>query len=131
VPPHAASSADLERERSRIEALFRGGWIPERPDRQPELTPQRQPFISGVGDDFEVIIIGHAARQCVAVLFSYQRFPGVRFGHRFTPGDKHAPIWLKEAIETGTLRRMMQARPAPDDAGIVWTTWGHADAADP
>ena len=69
-------------------------------------------------------------RQCVVALFSHQGFPGVRFGHRFTPGDKHAPIWLKEEIETGALHRMMQAQPAPDDAGIVWTTWGPTGASD-
>jgi hypothetical protein len=85
----------------------------------------------GVGDDAEVIITGRGARQCVAALFSHQSFPGVRFGHRFTLGDKHAPIWLKEEIETGALHRMMQAQPAPDDAGIVWTTWGPTGASDP
>lgn len=117
----------LERERARIDALFRHGWIVRGPDRPPEPAGQRQPFIKGVGDDAKVIITSHGGRQCVALLFTHQGFPGVRFGHRFTPGDKHAPIWLKEEIETGALQRMMRAGPAPDDAGIVWTTWGHTE----
>jgi hypothetical protein len=29
-----------------------------------------------------------------------------------------------EEIETGALDRMMQDPPAPDDAGVIWTTWG-------
>jgi hypothetical protein len=29
------------------------------------------------------------------------------------------------------VRRMMQAQPAPDDTGILWTTWGQARASDP
>ena len=27
-------------------------------------------------------------------------------------------------IDTGALDRMMQDPPAPDDAGVIWTTWG-------
>jgi hypothetical protein len=131
VSPLAPSPEELERERSRVDGLFRGGWILERPDQSQGPARQRLPFIDDIGDDFEVIIVGDGARQCVAVLFSYQSFPGVRFGHRFTPGDPHAPIWLKEAIETGMLRRLMRTRPASDDAGIVWTTWGHAATASP
>jgi hypothetical protein len=131
VPPYPASSTELERQRARIDVLFRNGWILKGPDRPPETTRQSLPFIKGVGDDAEVIITGHGVRQCVAALFSHQGFPGVRFGHRFTPGDEHAPIWLKEEIETGALHRMMQAQPAPDDAGIVWTTWGPTGASDP
>lgn len=114
----------------RIDALFRGGWIIKGPDLPPESARQRLPFIKEVGDA-EVIITSHDARRCVAVLFSHQSFPGVRFGHWFTPGDKHAPIWLKEEVETWALHRMMQAQPAPDGAGILWTTWGHAGASDP
>jgi hypothetical protein len=128
VPPHPASSAELERQQARIDALFRGGWIVDSPDRPAGQPEQRLPFINGVCDA-EVVITGDSARRCVAVLFNSQDFPGVRFGHRFTPGDKHAAVWLKEDIETGALRRMMRARPAPDDTGIVWTTWGHAGGA--
>jgi hypothetical protein len=134
VSPHAPSPEELERERARVDGLFRAGWILERPDQPQGSARQRLPFIDDIRDDFEVIIDGDGegdgARQCVAVLFSHQSFPGVRFGHRFTPGDPHAPIWLKEAIETGMLRRLMQTRPASNDAGIVWTTWGHAATAD-
>lgn len=131
VPPPPASSAELERQRARIDTLLHDGWILQGSDRPPEPSRQRVPFIKGVGDDAEVIVTGHGARQCVAVLFNHQGFPGVRFGHRFTPGDKNAPIWLKEEIETGALHRMMQAQPAPDDAGIVWTTWGPTGTSDP
>ena len=131
VAPYPASSTELERQRARIDVLFRDGWILKGPYRPPETARQSLPFIKGVGDDAEVIITGHGVRQCVAALFSHQGFPGVRFGHRFTPGDKHAPIWLKEEIETGALHRMMQAQPAADDAGIVWTTWGPTGAPDP
>jgi hypothetical protein len=131
VPPHPAGSAELERERARIDALFRRGWRVSGPARAPESARQRLPFITGVDDDAEVIITSHSARDCVAVLFGHQSFPGVRFGHRFTPGDKHAPIWLKEEIETGALHRMMQTRPGPDQAGIVWTRWEQPGASDP
>ena len=70
---------------------------------------------------------GSGRGRRVAVLFTHQDFPGVRFGHRF-PLDPHAEgreqIWLKEEIETGPLHRMMDSQPTPDDAGITWTTWG-------
>ena len=36
-------------------------------------------------------------------------------------------IWLKEAIETGALDRMMGTHPSPDSAGIMWTTWESDD----
>ena len=86
---------------------------------------RRRPFIRGVSDDAEVIITGTGSWRYVAVLFSHESFPGVRFGHRFAPpSDKHAPVWLMEEIETGALHRMMRDRPAADDVGIVWTTWG-------
>jgi len=89
---------------------------------------QSRPYIDNV-TDAEVIITGSGPGRRVAVLFSHQHFPGVRFGHRF-PLDPHAEgreqIWLKEEIETGALHRMMGNQPAVDDAGITWTTWGTA-----
>jgi hypothetical protein len=92
----------------------------------------RRPFIKGVSDEAEVIITGTGSWQYVAVLFSHESFPGVRFGHRFAPPpDKHAPVWLMEEIETGALHRMMQDQPAADDAGIVWTTWGATAPSNP
>ncbi len=98
-----------------------------------EIPPrQRKPFINGVSDDAEVIITDTGSWRYVAVLFSHESFPGVRFGHRFAPpSDKHAPIWLMEEIETGALHRMMQDQPAADDAGIVWTTWGATAPSNP
>lgn len=90
---------------------------------------ERKPFIAHVGDA-EVIIIGEGREQRVAVVFSHDHFPGVRFGHRLPlPSQNnagHELVWLKEEIETGALRRMMLDPPAADDAGIIWTTWaGH------
>jgi len=60
----------------------------------------------------------------VAVLFSHQHFPGVRFGYRFSPyGDgRSAALGLIADIETGQLHRMMSVPRFPDKAGIVW--WG-------
>ncbi|MDQ2815244.1 MAG: hypothetical protein M3Z75_26215 [Actinomycetota bacterium] len=109
VPPHPASSAELQRQQARIDAFFRGGWIADSPERPAGQSQQRLPFINGAGDA-EVVITGYSARRCVAVLFNSQDFPGARFSHRFTPGDEHAAVWLKEEIETGALRRMMRAR---------------------
>jgi len=87
---------------------------------------ERRPPIRGVADT-EVIIHGDGPERRAAVLFSYEVFPGVRFGHRFrleSPAENNEPIWLMEEIETGALDRMMGDAPAPDDAGVVWTTWG-------
>jgi hypothetical protein len=85
--------------------------------------PPPRPYIDHVSDA-EVIITGTGEERCVAVLFSYRDFPGTRFGHRFPPGDPALDkIWLKEEIETGALDHMMANPPAPDSAGIVWTTW--------
>jgi hypothetical protein len=87
---------------------------------------QPLPFIDNV-TDAEVLTIGSGPHRRIAVLFSHEHFPGVRFGHRFRrePGrETHESIWLKEEIETGALRRMMQDPPAPDDAGVIWTIWG-------
>lgn len=89
--------------------------------------PQPAPYIDDV-TDAEVIITASGPHRRVAVLFSHQHFPGVRFGHRF-PADPGLadPDDLKEAIETGSLHRMMQDQPAADEAGIIWTTWNDAD----
>lgn len=57
------------------------------------------PYIADVADA-EVIVTGTGQDRCVAVLFSYRHFPG------------------------GALDRMMADPPAPDSAGITWTTWG-------
>jgi hypothetical protein len=93
-----------------------------------DALPPREarPFIDRMSD-IEVILVGSSPHRCVAVLFSYDHFPGIRFGHRLPlpseNGAKHALIWLKEQIETGALHRMMRNPPAPDSAGITWTTW--------
>jgi hypothetical protein len=77
-----------------------------------------------------VIITGTGQGRRVAVLFSHASFPGARFGHRFPLGlDAYGgdPVYLREELDTGALHRMMQAQPAPDDHGIIWTTWGDSD----
>ena len=85
------------------------------------------PYIDDV-TDAEVVITGIGPARRVALLFSYRRFPGLRFGHRFSG---YAPaierISLKEEIETGALDRMMEDPPAADEAGIIWTTWEEED----
>lgn len=102
-----------------VEAV-RGGGRPG--DPLPPLQPD--PYIDHVTDT-EVIITGTGPARRVAVLFSHQHFPGVRFGHRFPlDDDGNEKIWLKEEIETGALHRMMQNPPAADDTGITWSTWG-------
>jgi hypothetical protein len=117
--------------------LGRGGWTgldqatihAVRDGAQPgdSLPPlQPLPFIDNV-TDAEVIITGTGAGRRIAVLFSHEHFPGIRFGHGFRrePGrETNERIWLKEEIETGALHRMMQEPPAPDDAGVIWTAWG-------
>jgi hypothetical protein len=93
-------------------------------DSLPPLQPL--PFIDNV-TDAEVIITGSGPGRRIAVLFSHEHFPGIRFGHRFRrepSRETHERIWLKEEIETGALHRMMQDPPASDDAGVMWTTWG-------
>lgn len=104
-----------------IEAVRQGA----RPG-DPLPPPGPTPYIRGVTDT-EVIIHGHGPLRRVALLFSYDGFPGVRFGHRFpleSAAENREPVWLQEQIETGALDRMMQNPPATDDAGVVWTTWG-------
>jgi hypothetical protein len=120
--------------------LAHGGWTgldratlqAVRDGAQPgdPLPPwQPDPYIDNV-TDAEVIITGSGPGQRVAVLFAHERFPGVRFGHRF-PLDPYAEgreqIWLKEEIETGALHRMMDSQPTADEAGITWTTWRTQD----
>jgi hypothetical protein len=100
----------------------RGGAQPGDP-----LPPlEAEAYIRHVTDT-EVIITGTGQGRRVPVLFSHASFPGARFGHRFPPGlDEYGgdPVYLREEIETGALDRMMQAQPAPDGNGIIWTTWG-------
>ena len=114
--------------------LGRGGWTgldpatieAVRDGAQPGDSLPPQPFIRNVTDT-DVIIHGDGPGRRVAVLFSHARFPGVRFGHRFRlePPPAHLePVWLREEMETGALDRMMQDPRAPDDAGVIWTTWG-------
>jgi len=118
---------ELERQRAIVEAEFRGGLVPVTEDDALRAAGRR-PLITGVGDDAEVIIADRGDDgDRVAVLFSHQSFPRLRFGHRYPPPSSptagYASIWLKEEIETGALNRMMREPPAPDDAGIIWTTW--------
>jgi len=87
---------------------------------------EREPLINGVGDDVEVTIVGDAQPQ-VAVFFSHEDFPGVRFGHRIRAASselaRYETTWLQEEVGTGALHRMMRNPPPPDDAGITWTSW--------
>jgi len=105
-------------DRSTIQAV-RNGARPGDP-----LPQERKPFIDRV-TNVQVIIIGSGPEGRVAVLFSHDHFPGIRFGHRLSlPSDRDARLallWLKEQIETGALHRMMRDQPVPDDAGIIWT----------
>jgi len=124
---HAAARRVLDHggwtglDRATIQAV-RDGAQPG--DPLPPLQPD--PYIDNVVNT-EVITTGSGAGRRVAVLFSHQHFPGARFGHRFPLdpyAEGHEKIWLKEEIETGALHRMMDRQPAPDNAGIIWTTWG-------
>jgi hypothetical protein len=108
-------------DREIIQAV-RGGARPG----DPLPPPRPSPFIDRVSDA-EVIITGCGPDRRVAVVFSHEHYPGVRFGHRFPlerDADGHGPIWLKEEIETGALHRMMQDQPDAGAAGVIWTTWG-------
>jgi len=107
-----------------IEAV-RGGTQPG----DPLPPPRPYPCIDHV-TDAEVIITGAGPQRRVAVLFSSQDFPGVRFGHRFPPDPDAAAlekIWLKEEIETSALDRTMQTPPAAYETGVIWTTWEDTD----
>lgn len=105
--------------------------------RPGDLLPprERRAYILGVADDAEVVIVGSASGRQVAVLFSHQSFPGVRFGHRFPPlpdpSALYRSIWLMEEIETGALHRMMRDQAPADGAGIVWTTWRDSQHENP
>lgn len=140
VPPGAGEPRVLtESDREEARRILRGGGLtyldPDIIERvraggQPgdPLPPLvASPLIDGVTGT-EVIITGEAPRRRVAVLFSHESFPGIRFGHRFPhPSEElaeYATIWLQEEIQTGALHRMMRDRHAADGAGIVWTTWG-------
>jgi hypothetical protein len=95
-------------------------------DPLPAAPARRDPFISGIADDFEVRITDAGDQKNVAILFSHQDWPGVRFGHRFpTPeeSDGHDEIWLMEEVETGALSRLMARNIKPDGDGVVWTDW--------
>jgi hypothetical protein len=99
-------------------------------DPLPAAPAKREPFITGIADDFEVRIASTGDHANVVVLFSHEHWPGVRFGHRFPPPDEadgYEDIWLKEAVETGGLGRLMGRHPNPDGDGIVWTDWGELD----
>ncbi len=93
----------------------------------PLPPPPAHPYIDGV-TEAEIVITGSGPARRVAVLFSYQPFPGLRFGHRFSGYDPALErIELKEEIETGALDRMMQDPPTADEADIIWTTWEDED----
>ncbi len=98
-----------------------------RGDPLPASPAVRRPYISGLKDDFDVRIVWSGDDAHVAILFSHELWPGVRFGHRFPPPDEadgHEAIWLKEEVETGALARQMRQHPQPDGDGIIWTSWG-------
>jgi hypothetical protein len=99
-----------------------------RGDPLPPAPAIREPYINGLGEDFEFQIATHAGQASVVVLFSHQQWPGIRFGHRFPPprqADGYEAIWLKEEVETGALNRLMNSDPSPDDAGVIWTDWAN------
>jgi hypothetical protein len=96
-------------------------------DSLPPAPARRQPFIGAMAEDHEVRIANSGDRADVVVLVSHERWPGVRFGHRFPPpeeSDGYEAISLMEEVETGGLRRLMDRRPDPDDDGIIWTDGG-------
>ena len=116
----------------------RGGWTgldfpllrAVREGAQPAdpLPPlEAKPLIRGV-HDVAVRIVGAGPERRVAVYFSYEPFPGVRFGHRFEldetlMGGEH--IDLMEEVETGGLHRFVASAPEPDEDGVIWTRfWG-------
>jgi hypothetical protein len=90
----------------------------------PAAPAAREPYIDGIGEDFEFRISTQAGQANVVVLFSHERWPGIRFGHRFpTPreADGYEAIWLKEELETGALNRLMNGDQRPYNAEVIWT----------
>ena len=114
-----------KQEHEYLQRLRAGG---RRGDPLPAASAKREPFISGIADEFEVRIATTAEHVNVVVLFSYERWPGIRCGHRFSSPDEadgYEDIWLMEEIDTGGLGRLMGRHPSPDDDGIIWTDWGN------
>lgn len=96
-----------------------GEWGSSLP-AQPEA---RRPFVKGMGDDFEFVIVGEGEAARVAILFSHERAPGVRFGYRFpSPGPRaqHAAVFLMEEIEAGKFGKQVVRARAPGEGEIVW-----------
>jgi len=91
------------------------------------LPPRRPGTYFDQGTDADVIIIGHGPGRHVAVEFSHEDFPYIRFGHRFEPeptaGHRQAARLIAQ-IQAGALHEMMDNPPAADGAWIFWTTWG-------
>jgi hypothetical protein len=109
------------------EYLQRLGTGARRGDPLPAAPAIRRPFITGLGEDFEVQIASSGEHAHVVALFSHEHWPGVRFGHRFPPpreADGYEHIWLMEEVETGALARLMGRHPRRDGDGIIWTDWG-------
>ena len=63
-----------------LQRLQAGG---RRGDPLPAAPASREPFINGIGEDFEVRMARTAEHANVVVLFSHEQWPGIRFGHRF------------------------------------------------
>jgi hypothetical protein len=88
---------------------------------------EARPLILGV-HDVEVRIVGAGPERRVAAFFSYEPFPGTRFGHRFKPDETlthYEHVNLMEEIETGGLHRLMTSEPELDEDGVIWTSfWG-------
>jgi hypothetical protein len=104
-----------------LQRLRAGG---RRGEPLPAAPATREPYIDGIGEDFEIRIATQAEQVAVVILFSHERWPGIRFGHRFPPpnqADGYEDIWLKEEVETGALSRLMDREPRPDDDGVIWT----------
>jgi len=85
----------------------------------------RKPFIENVPEDFQVIVIEQEREQSyVAVLFSHVKWPGYRFGYKFSePGstaDRYGPLFMLEHIETGAIDRLMEKSPRPGEKDTIW-----------